>query len=207
MFSKFFNLSQEKQDRILNAALKEFVLKGYQLASTNEIVKEADISKGLLFHYFKNKKTLYLFLYEHFMEIFIQDIVSKLDRTEKDIFVRYRDIGKLKFELYSKYPDMFNFIKSVYKEDASEVKGDIDKLNKQFLSIGYHDLFGDIDYSKFKDDLDIEKAINVIFWTLEGFAYQYLDKVTALNIEEIDFEGLMKEMEIYCEMLRDAFYK
>jgi AcrR family transcriptional regulator len=207
MFSKFFNLNQEKQDRILNAALKEFVQKGYENASTNEIVKEAEISKGLLFHYFKNKKTLYLFLYEHFMEMFIQDIVAKLDRHENEIFARYRQIGLLKFELYSKYPEMFNFIKSIYKEDASEVKGDIDKLNKKFLNTGYQDLFGDIDYSKFKEDIDVEKAINVIYWTLEGFAYQYLDKVTALNIEEIDFEGLMAEMEVYCEMLRNAFYK
>lgn len=207
MFSKFFNSNQEKQDRILNAALKEFVQKGYQNASTNEIVKEAEISKGLLFHYFKNKKTLYLFLYKHFMEIFIEDIVSKLDRNENDIFVRYRQIGILKFELYSKYPEMFNFITNVYTEDASEVKGEIEKLNKEFLKTGYQDLFGDIDLSKFKEGIDVEKAINIIYWTMEGFAYQYLDKVTSLNIDQIDFEGLMEEMEIYSEMLKNAFYK
>lgn len=56
LFSKFLNLNPEKQDRILNAALKEFAQKGYQNASTNEIVKEAGISKGLLFHYFNNKR-------------------------------------------------------------------------------------------------------------------------------------------------------
>ena len=59
------SLSEEKQQRILNAALKEFAQKGYKNASTNQIVKEADISKGLLFHYFKNKKQLFLFLYDY----------------------------------------------------------------------------------------------------------------------------------------------
>ena len=60
MFSKFLNLD-EKQDRILNAAIKEFAQKGYDSASTNEIVKEAGISKGLLFHYFKIKSSYFSF--------------------------------------------------------------------------------------------------------------------------------------------------
>ena len=45
MYSKFLNLDKEKQDRIINAALKEFALKGYDNASTNEIVKSSEISK------------------------------------------------------------------------------------------------------------------------------------------------------------------
>ena len=207
MFSKFLNLNPEKQDRILNAALKEFAQKGYQNASTNEIVKEAEISKGLLFHYFKNKKTLYLFLYKHFMEIFIEEIQSKVDRNENDIFDRYRQVGMLKFELFHKYPEMFNFNRRVYAEDAPEVKIEIEKLNKEFLNTGYHDLFGDIDYSKFKEGLDVEKAVNIIFWTMEGFAYRQLDKVGTISIDQINFEELIAEMEIYSEMLKNAFYK
>lgn len=59
---KFLELDKLKQDRIINAAMKEFALKGYKNASTNEIVKEAGISKGLLFHYFTNKKA-YFYIY------------------------------------------------------------------------------------------------------------------------------------------------
>ena len=55
MNAKFFDLKQEKQDRMVNAALKVFALNGYQHASTDDIVKEAHISKGLLFHYFDSK--------------------------------------------------------------------------------------------------------------------------------------------------------
>jgi len=44
---KFLALEPEKQSRIINAAIKEFVHKGYNKASTNEMVKDADISKGL----------------------------------------------------------------------------------------------------------------------------------------------------------------
>ena len=53
MNEKFFDLKKEKQDRMINAALKVFALNGYRHASTDDIVREAAISKGLLFHYFE----------------------------------------------------------------------------------------------------------------------------------------------------------
>lgn len=207
MFSKFFSLTEEKQDRILNAALKEFASKGYQKASTNEMVKEAEISKGLLFHYFKNKKDLYLFLYSHFMDLTMKEILEKIDWEEKDIFVRYKQIGYLKYDLFQKYPEMFNFIKSTTNEDAPDVKKGIDQKNKQLLSTGYQDLFGDIDVSKFKDGLDIQKTLNIIFWSLEGFAYRLRDQALAVDFNQHFLEEIMVEMDAYIEILRKAFYK
>ena len=50
MNNKFFDLKKEKQDRMINAALKVFAIYGFNKASTDDIVKEAGISKGLLFH-------------------------------------------------------------------------------------------------------------------------------------------------------------
>ena len=65
MNDKFFELKQAKQDRMINAALKIFALSGYRHASTDDIVREAGISKGLLFHYFGSKIGLYSFLFEY----------------------------------------------------------------------------------------------------------------------------------------------
>lgn len=207
MFTKFLNLNPEKRDRILNAALKEFAQKGYKNASTNEIVKEAEISKGLLFHYFTNKKGLFLFLYNHFMEIILKEIHDKVDWNEKDIFFRYRQIGHLKFELYQTYPEMFNFIKSVYQEDSPEVKKELEQKNKELLNFGYQDLFDDIDLTKFKDGLDIEKTVNIIFWAMEGFAYRIQDRALAADFNQTFLDGVLIEMDAYFEILKEAFYK
>ncbi|WP_379128958.1 TetR/AcrR family transcriptional regulator [Paenibacillus sp. sgz500958] len=207
MFSKFMTLNPEKQDRILNAALKEFALKGYQNASTNEIVKEAGISKGLLFHYFNNKKDLYLFLFDYFMELLMDEIQQRVDWNEKDIFARYKQVGMIKFELFSKYPNVFGFIKTIRPEVASEVKPDLELRQKQFLDKGYKDIFSGLDFSSFKEGIDIEKALSIIYWTMEGFAYKQQDKVAAITLEDYDVDEMMAEMDTYCEMLRIAFYK
>jgi len=46
----------------MNAALKEFARNGYGKASTNEIIKQAKISKGSLFNYLIIKKN-YTYFY------------------------------------------------------------------------------------------------------------------------------------------------
>ena len=54
MNEKFFDLKKEKsRNRMINAALKIFAKNGYRHASTDDMVAEAGISKGLLFHYLK----------------------------------------------------------------------------------------------------------------------------------------------------------
>lgn len=55
----FKNIDEEKRGRIINSALEEFSKNSFDKASTNIIVKNAGISKGSLFHYFKNKQELY----------------------------------------------------------------------------------------------------------------------------------------------------
>lgn len=46
--------------RILDTATQEFARQGYGLSSVNTICNSGGISKGILYHYFKDKDALYL---------------------------------------------------------------------------------------------------------------------------------------------------
>lgn len=207
MLSKFFNLEQEKQERILNAATKEFAEKNYANASTNEIVKQAGISKGLLFHYFKNKKELYLFLYDYYLELMVNDLFANIDLYEPDIFTKYRSITLIKFELMKKHPEMFNFIRLAFEEDSPDIKIELEKRNKDILTSSYSKLASSIDVSKFKEGIDIQKAMNIIFWSLEAFGYQKQEQTKDIPLDQLNLEDLLEEMDGYIEMLKLAFYK
>ncbi|MFS0820536.1 TetR/AcrR family transcriptional regulator [Bacillus sp. 1P02SD] len=207
MHSKFFNLDQEKQERILNAATKEFAEKNYANASTNEIVKQAGISKGLLFHYFKNKKELYLFLYDYYLKLMVNELFANIDLDEPDIFNKYRSITLIKFELMKKHPEMFNFIRFAFEEDSPEIKIELEKRNKDVLKSSYSRLANSIDVSKFKEGIDVQKAMNIIFWSLEAFGYQKQEQTKAIPLDQLNSEDLVKEMDEYIEMLKQAFYK
>lgn len=207
MLSKFFNLEQEKQERILNAATKEFAEKNYANASTNEIVKQAGISKGLLFHYFKNKKELYLFLYDYYLELMVNDLFANIDLDEPDIFTKYRSITLIKFELMKKHPEMFNFIRLAFEEDSPDIKIELENRNKDILTSSYSKLASSIDVSKFKEGIDIQKAMNIIFWSLEAFGYQKQEQTKDIPLDQLNLEDLLEEMDGYIEMLKLAFYK
>ena len=207
MYSKFLNVDLEKQERIINAASKEFAQKGYDNASTNEIVKEAGISKGLLFHYFNNKKGLYLFIFDYLQEMFREKIYENINWNEKDLFIRYREIGLLKFELIKSHPETVNFIKVAYLEDSNEVKSDLEQRQNILIATAYQKLFSDFDHSKFKENIDINKAIQIIFWSMEGFANQQQEKLKSLSMDQVNPEETLVEMESYLDMLKEAFYK
>ncbi len=61
-------IKPDSRRKILMAAIAEFGEKGYEAASTNQICRQAEISKGLLFHYYKTKQALFVEALEQCLE-------------------------------------------------------------------------------------------------------------------------------------------
>ena len=51
---------EDKKNAILMAAVKVLTTKGYYSSTMDDIVEQADISKGAIYHYFSSKKDVYL---------------------------------------------------------------------------------------------------------------------------------------------------
>ncbi|WP_438350265.1 TetR/AcrR family transcriptional regulator [Paenibacillus sp. FA6] len=206
MFTKFLNLDSEKQDRILNAAMHEFARSGFDRASTNEIVKEADISKGLLFHYFTSKKHLYLFLYDHCIELLMNETFAKLDMDDPDFFNRLQQTSQLKLNIQHQYPPLFQYFESVYVETSTEVRNEIEARNLELSNISIAKIFAGIDLSKFKEGADFNKVLKVILWTFEGFGKEELEKARKQSTP-LDYDKIFAETEDYIELFKQCFYK
>ena len=120
MNEKFFDLKKEKQDRMINAALKVFAKNGYAHASTDDIVREAGISKGLLFHYFISKLGLYSFVYDYSVRYMVLELTTGIDKSEQDFFELIRQIKEAELQVMKTYPYMVLFLKSSNMENVSE---------------------------------------------------------------------------------------
>ncbi|MEW9124084.1 MAG: TetR/AcrR family transcriptional regulator, partial [Thermotaleaceae bacterium] len=189
--------------RIINAALKEFARNGYDKASTNEIIKEAEISKGSLFNYFNSKKELYLFLLDYISEM-IEGIYAEVDWNETDFFERIRQMGLVKFKVYKKFPQAFDFLKSLSHEDGAEVKFEIKKMEKDITSTGLEKGFQNIDWTKFREDIRRDKMINIINWTMLSFSEMQMNKVDSIEKDGIE---ILSESDEYLDILKKCFYK
>lgn len=207
IFSKFVKLDPEKQERILNAAMKEFGQKGFKNASTDTIVKEAFISKGALFHYFNNKKGLFMFLYDYTIDIIKNDMQVKFNADEKDIFARRRQVMQLKIEILKRHPEMYDFLATAYMDDSVDVKSDLESRNKELILISQGFLNEGIDTSKFKEGVEAKKAIDIIAWTIDGFTNKEMHKVKSFTLYELNFNEVLKELDVYLEILKKCFYK
>ncbi|MCM3694056.1 TetR/AcrR family transcriptional regulator [Neobacillus niacini] len=207
MFSKFFNLDPEKQDRIINAAIKEFALKGYDNASTNEMVKEAGISKGLLFHYFKNKKQLFFFLFDYCYNLVADEFYKKIDLDETDFFKRIRQAVQIKMDLQTKYPDILTFIQEAFMQDSPEIKDEFDKKKQELNAVNIGIIYDGIDLAKFRDDVDVQKIVKVISWTFEKMSDEELYKAKMVPGHKIDYDRVFMEAEEYFEIFIKCFYK
>lgn len=60
----FLNLSKEKQNKILNAAKKEFERVSLEQALIKNIVEEAGIARGSFYQYFESKEDLMRIYYK-----------------------------------------------------------------------------------------------------------------------------------------------
>ena len=134
MNAKFFDLKQEKQDRMVNAALKIFALNGYSHASTEDIVKEAHISKGLLFHYFDSKIGVYSFIYDYSVRFISLELSSAIDPNETSYFEILRQMEAAKMQVLKSYPYMFMFLNTCKKEDITEAVLAVETAKAQLAS-------------------------------------------------------------------------
>lgn len=84
----FYNLSTEKQKKIIKSARKEFSRVPLAEASIQNIVQDADIARGSFYQYFEDKEDLFEYIVEEVAINLIKKFNSKLSEC-KDIFETY----------------------------------------------------------------------------------------------------------------------
>ncbi len=200
MNEKFFDLKKEKQDRMINAALKVFAANGYKHASTDDIVAEAGISKGLLFHYFGNKLGLYTFLHDYSVRFMKLELTTGVSSAATDYFEIRRQIEFAKMQVLKNYPHMQQFLERCATENVSEALMAIERQRGVIREV-YHGLKDQADRSLFHDNVSFEKLDAMLDYTISGLmAARFCD-------ESFQPEMLYEETLSYLDMMRQIAYK
>ncbi len=207
LFKSFENLPEEKRKKIIDVCIEEFAEHGYKNGSTNEITKKAGISKGILFHYFKNKKNLYLYLVDYVMKYFsniFEDIIRMMN--SEDIFTMIRDISLFKIKIFSQAPAMYEFIAKAFLSPPDEVEEEIKKIYSKLYNDNFKALVQKFDTSKLKKDIDEKKAIELLFISLDGISNKYIKEYSSKTELIRNADRIMKEFEEYIHILKVGLY-
>ena len=201
MNEKFFTLSPEKQARITNAALEVFARNDYKHASTDDIAAKAGISKGLLFYYFRNKQSLYLYLYDYALE----QVRGQVLRQKLNCVGASRagaNGARAKLELLTRCPYLLEFsIRAFYSRGEAVSDAVQARLNGD-LTGSFAQYFSNIDFSKFRPGVDPAQLLRMLTWMTEGYMNEKQRAGVPLRLEDIlaDYSG-------WEEMFRKIAYK
>ena len=74
--------TDDKRQRILQAAVKVFARKGYHGARVSEIARKADVADGTIYLYFQNKEDILVSLFDEVMDEHLQQARQELAAVE-----------------------------------------------------------------------------------------------------------------------------
>jgi len=203
---KIMAMNPEKRDRIISAAMKEFS-KGYKSANTDTIVREAGISKGLLFHYFGTKEGLYEFILKNACEMIYNEYLALIDLKQMDIIEKLWQVTLLKMDLSYKFPALFDFLAKAYVEMQENPNDAFAEYFNKTRSMTVERALVDIDTSLFKEGIDPKKAANIVLWTLNGYSTSQVNSSMSMEDYQNEYERYLEEIKEYIDILRKTLYK
>lgn len=149
--------SKSTRERILDAAMNIFSNKGYHDTKLDEIVAEANTSKGSIYFHFPNKEKLFIGLVDQFADLIerrvndaieqetqgiqrvrvsleaVLDTFSKYRRPAKLLLVQAVGLGTVFEKKRMEVTDRFALLIKTYLDEAIEV-GDIEPVNTHIVS-------------------------------------------------------------------------
>ncbi|RBP57112.1 TetR family transcriptional regulator [Alkalibaculum bacchi] len=189
-----------KRQQIISSAIAEFGVNSYTEASLNAICKNGNISKGIIYHYFKDKDELYLVCVTECFDrltTFLNSEKITFNNVEQGI-EKYLD---LRHQFFKANPDFSNIFTNALLqppkhlvERIKEIKVGLDKFNINF----YEQVLKNVNLKSY---VCHEEAIEYFLIFQESFNFHFQNKTYG------DFTKLFDEHELKLgKLLKIMFY-
>lgn len=159
----FLNLPEEKRNKVIQAAIKEFSLVQYEKISINKIIKSAEISRGSFYMYFEDKYDLTLYLLEITKNHLKQETVKIFEAGTGDLNELIIGIHNILFDYYEK-AEYRNFFKNIIMHFQGRPESEIRSM---------------------KHGLPINEEIGNIYYMIDKSQFQNQDKEHIMQIIEL----------------------
>jgi AcrR family transcriptional regulator len=181
----------DKRQLILETATKLFVERGFHATPTSAITKEAGMSAGILFHYFKTKDDLIVQLYVDLKMEFTTSVLKDVDTLKAGIS-KLRLIWLNSWQWGLKNPSKFDFLRqadnSIYSE---KIKSHPDIIEKYGWFCNYIETYKQARFVKNTDTIFI---MNIMFGMIVAM------------VNQLRFQPELKTDSLFLEQAWEMFY-
>ncbi len=202
----YMSKKKDLKGDIIRSALRAFAKQDFQKVSTNQIVEDAKVSKGLLFHYFQSKLALYTYLYEMSWQIVYRDIFNDFPFENRDVFERLKLMILRKTKCFHKHETMTSFLKRAHAATQPELVKMRSQLYQSFQQKSYKRVFDNIDKTLFLDDVYIDDIYKIVIWTLNRVTHECDKQHNEKSKAEL-LRILEEELKHYTTLFKHYFYR
>lgn len=193
----FENIPEEKRNRIIEAAFKEFALYSFENASTNRLVNTLNISKGSLFKYFSTKLGLYTYLVDIVLKRLQEDFKQyevKGDNWKEDLLNHV----SLEIDFWISEPIMYRFFYKIAGEldhpQLESIKSKMYKTSNLYLK----KIFSSLNLSKESSEL-LMKHISYI---KKGYNEEFLKSMQNCEVIAIEKNKYITGFKKHLDLVR-----
>lgn len=176
--------SQESREVILEAAIQEFGSYGFLSASTNRMCQRANISKGLLFHYYRTKENLF----SGVLERCFADLQRCTEPLQEQAGRALEYIGQFygaRMQFFLSHPYHYRIL----RESMSNMDGAIGQLLHQKRGELYREkshLFEQlVDGFPLKDGVDRGRALELMVLVSDHVQQTFMDRIRSGTVEPV----------------------
>lgn len=193
----FLNLSKEKQERVLNAARKEFSRFPLNEASVANIIKDADIPRGSFYQYFNDLEDIFYYILENHSKNIKQRLTTNLVRYSGDIIKSFADLYKYILDKISNSENE-DYFKNIFLNMDY-------KLQKMFLP-NLEDNLNEIIQLIDIEPLNLDSRLQVIY------ILEIIEAIMMHNLVQVFQRSVSREknIEIFIKellLVKDGIYK
>jgi AcrR family transcriptional regulator len=182
----FFNISKEKQGRIISAAVNEFAEYRFSEAKLSRIIKDSKIPRGSFYQYFEDKRDIYIFLFERIRDRKLEYMADLLPNPEKTPFlVLFKElyIRGLKFAMDNpRYVLISSHLVHSRGDIFKELMGDNLAIAKNFY-VNYIET--DKKLGRIRNDVDSELLADLIIDATTAIAVDQIRENVELDVEKM----------------------
>lgn len=167
----------QSRQRILNAAMKEFSCNGYEAASINTICTGNDISKGILYHYYKDKDELFLVCVEKCYSDFTEYLSEAAGTLTGSAEYRIEKFFDFRIRFFADNPDYLGIFISTSFSPSEKLLDDIRRIRRRFENLNTHVLTDILKNQNLRDDVSIDEVVQDFSMYMDYFNLYFKSRI------------------------------
>lgn len=187
------------RQRIIEAAMQEFSERGYGGASLNTVCAEHDISKGIIYHYFKDKDELYLICVQNCFEALTKYMKKAMDNFAGTREEKLQAYFAERLHFFAENPIYLGIFTDAAFSPPPSLAAEVTKCRKEFDELNIFVLTEFLNSQSVRDGLSVPAIVEDFRIYMDFFNMRFREAFK----ENVSSEIVMKEHEERCHRLLD----